>query len=450
MKSVRVFALLILGAASLSGCAYFNGLYNANQLAKEAVRAEREGRVGEARSLWSRAAVKAESVSVRYTESKYRDDALLLRGTALYAAGRLEEALEPLELAIVVSPDTSLVERALLVLGRCQLALDNPNDAIVSFTRALPSNDTLLASSAHLWRGRAHAALGSHADAVADFAASSIVDAAFDLAVAQARLGRRSEAERVLAWRVEGDYTEHLWLAVLDSIGIQFPGAASSIVDYLLEVGELSAEQKGVLLLDDGGRWFDAGESELANARFLQVLDVAARYPVSDLARLMFYVSRLQTESDLGMLATMLDSVSATEVPDWDMRPSPQELLSVLEMAVGVLEDRGSNTEAGDDRRRAHLDLEMFLAAEALRDKLGAHGLAASLFEEIEFRFPGSPLAPKALLAAASLDSVASDSLIQIARHRYPHSPYVLVLRGLALAEYAALEDSIRSLILLR
>ena len=85
---------LILGGLALgllAGCAYYNGLYNANRLVKAAEKAEREGRVGEARSFWAQAAVKAESVVARYPESKYRDDALLLRGRATVACcGQLE------------------------------------------------------------------------------------------------------------------------------------------------------------------------------------------------------------------------------------------------------------------------------------------------------------------------------------------------------------------------
>ena len=50
-------ALMLLGVVTICGCAYFNGLYNANQLEKDAPGGEGEGRVGEARSLWSQAAV---------------------------------------------------------------------------------------------------------------------------------------------------------------------------------------------------------------------------------------------------------------------------------------------------------------------------------------------------------------------------------------------------------
>ena len=83
---------LILLAGAVAACAYYNGLYNANQLAAEARRAEAEGRRGEARSLWLQAAVKAESVIVRFPESDRRDDALLMRGLAL---SRVAQPLHP-------------------------------------------------------------------------------------------------------------------------------------------------------------------------------------------------------------------------------------------------------------------------------------------------------------------------------------------------------------------
>ena len=77
----------LAAVALLGGCAYYNGLYNANRLVKEAERASRDGRIGEARSLWTRAAIKAESVAVRCPASRYRDDAWLVWGRALREAG---------------------------------------------------------------------------------------------------------------------------------------------------------------------------------------------------------------------------------------------------------------------------------------------------------------------------------------------------------------------------
>ena len=78
MRSSRAPLAWMLLTTAMVGCAYYNGLFNANRLAADAERAERDGRSGEARSLWAQAAVKAESVATRYPGSGHRDDALLL------------------------------------------------------------------------------------------------------------------------------------------------------------------------------------------------------------------------------------------------------------------------------------------------------------------------------------------------------------------------------------
>jgi len=264
----RLFALLLLGAATVSGCAYFNGLYNANQLIKDARRAEREGRIGEARSLWSRAAVKAESVAVRYDQSKYHDDALVLQGMALWAAGQCRNAAAPLQAAIEISDDPALVERAHFFLGRCEYEDGQMGPAISSFSRTLPSDDTLLASGAHLWRGRAYEATGQHYLAIADFRASSLVDAAFDLAVAYARLDLPADAEDVLRWRVDGDFEPDLWTATLDSVGDFLPDLSATVTELLLERLDLDDAESGDLLLRDGEMWVAWEEGEQAATRF--------------------------------------------------------------------------------------------------------------------------------------------------------------------------------------
>ena len=92
-------------------------------------------------------------------------------------------------------------------------------------------------------------------------------------------------------------------------------------------------------------------------------------------------------------------------------------------------------------------DLEMFLAAEGLRDVVRAPGLAAALFCRLQVVFPRSAIAPKALIAAAVLDPARSDSLLALAYTRYPTSPYTLALQGIVGDEYTVMEDSLRTLL---
>src|SRR5215204_4426183 len=94
--SLRNLLLATFLAGLLSGCVYYNGMYNANRLAGSARKAEREGRTFEANNLWGQVATKAESVVVRHPTSKYADEAGVLRGVALARLGHCEEALGPL------------------------------------------------------------------------------------------------------------------------------------------------------------------------------------------------------------------------------------------------------------------------------------------------------------------------------------------------------------------
>ena len=116
MRGGTVALAFVIIGAMVSGCAYYNGLYNANRLAKDAEQAEREGRESDARSLWAQVAVKAESVVARYPQSKHRDDALLLRGKALRATGDCAQAIEPLTQSLVSSPDSTIRTNSRLLL----------------------------------------------------------------------------------------------------------------------------------------------------------------------------------------------------------------------------------------------------------------------------------------------------------------------------------------------
>ena len=154
--------LWLLGTLALAvgACAYYNGLYNANRLAKDARRAEREGRTSEARSLWSRAAVKAETVIARFPKSKYHDDALLLRGIALERLKACGQAVPSLHEAVASSPNQELRAEARLVAARCWLALEQPESVVVEVTPLADDTPGVRHDEALLLRGRAYVWLG--------------------------------------------------------------------------------------------------------------------------------------------------------------------------------------------------------------------------------------------------------------------------------------------------
>ena len=139
----------ILLIALLGGCVYYNGMYNANRLARSAKKAEREGRTFEATSLWGQVATKAESVIVRHPSSKYADEASLLRGVALARMGQCEEALGPLSRMGLTAHRQDLTEEALLATGRCQVSLGNLSSGDAAFGQLLQSKDPERRREAH-------------------------------------------------------------------------------------------------------------------------------------------------------------------------------------------------------------------------------------------------------------------------------------------------------------
>jgi hypothetical protein len=420
------FALVLLA----TGCAYYNGLYNANRLAREATRAERDGRTGEARSLWSQAAVKAESVASRHRKSKYWDDALLLQGRALARTGSCLLAVAPLGLAADSSGDVQLGNEARLLLGECRLQMREPESTLVAVEPVLASGGTAERSGAHLLRGRALLRLGRDAEALEELTASGRREAEFDRAMVLTRLERRPEAAATLDALVEGPYDEALWLPALDTVGAGAPASVSPLVDRLTDEEGRRIGERLRLWLQDGRRWLAVRDSVAATRRFDQVRALAPDSVEGRTARAHLAVFAAARAPAWPQVRGLLDSLNAALRLGGDAVRVGGVHLSVVTRA-----ERGLGEEGGA--------LGLFLAAEDVRDSLFNVPLAASLFGQVEERYPESALAPKSLLAIAAVRPDDSDSLIAILRERYPASPYALVLAGAGSAAFEALEDSL-------
>lgn len=447
MRTPDAGAALAVVAAMITGCAYYNGLYNANRLMNAAEKAEREGRESEARALWSRAAVKAESVVARYPGSKYRDDALLVWGGALQSAGECDRAIAPLTLALASSPDSAIRRRSRQLLGRCYYESGEFQAADSILTPFADSQDSSVAVPAQLWRGRARLASGNYDEAVRDLAACGLPQAQIPLALAYAYLHQPLAAQRVLLAAHEGSLQESQWLSVLDTVGGLYPDVAGVVVDHLAEREGLSVDGRAVLLLRDGERWLEGDRAGEAAARFRQVIALAPSARVTAVAQVRVVQAELRLATEVTQAPVMLQRLRSVGLEEEDSkRLRYQELSSDLEMAVAGLAPPPSEGEpvsvAGGGP-----DLDLFMAAEVLRQDWLAVSLAVALLCELPRRFPRSAIAPKALLAAAWLDATRADSLLAVLHRDYPRSPYTLLLSGAAGDDYTALEDSLRALL---
>src|SRR6267378_3912138 len=147
--------LLVVGAAGAVGCVYYNGMWSAEQLAKEARRAEQRGSPFDARSFWARAAVKAESVVVQHPRSRWAEPALVLQGEALAKSGACDRAAVPLGAAARAARSDALRERAALAQAECTLAGNAPATVARQVADVMQSRDAGRRSEAAFLTGPA-------------------------------------------------------------------------------------------------------------------------------------------------------------------------------------------------------------------------------------------------------------------------------------------------------
>ena len=434
----RVRRVVLLGACSalLAGCAYYNGLYNANRLANEAKKAARQGRSGEARSFWSQAAVKAESVVARYPNSKYRDDALLLQGTAYVQINSCSRAVPPLEVAADSSPDESIRIQAGILLGRCKLVMREPVAAWNILTPVVASASGILRDEALLWRGRAALARGAYQLALQDLRQTARTEAAFGRALALARLGRSGEAAAVLDSLSRLPFDESEWRPVLDSLGATNQLAASSIVQLLTRRPDVTRGSKARLLLDDGVRWNRLVQPSEAEERFEAVMELVPDSVEGRVAAAHLLVASVRQERDLARVPDLAEKLREVMADGGLPLRIAGPVVRALDTVMGAIQEEGIS------------DLELFLVAEWLRDSISAYPLSARVFRKVQDDHPSSAIAPKALIAAAALDPAFADSLYDFLQETYPESPYTMLAVGGAGGErFAAVEDSLRKVL---
>jgi hypothetical protein len=416
-------------AGVLAGCAYYNGLYNANRLVDQADKAREQGRSGEARALYLQAAVKAESVAVRYPTSKWRDDALLLWGQGLRSAGDCKEAVRPLQLAVDSSQDAAVRQRATLELGACRVVTGRLDAAVRLLAPLLEAGDSASAAEAALWKGRAELQRGAYGTAARDLLRAHPDSAAFDLALAYGAMDKVAAARRALEVPLSAPYEEQHWLAALDSLGARAAAAAADLTDSLAARSDLTAGERARLLLADGARWEAHGALDRAARRYAAAQQAAPDSLEEGVAGARLVLVDLRRATDPAVLPELLERLREAEEVGGEAARVAACAEAVLTRAV-----------------QARDPVSMFEAAEALRDSVDASGLAAQLFWQIPQDHPASFVAPKALLAAVALEPHRTEAALALLTTRYRESPYVLALSGGAAEAFRAAEDSLRAL----
>jgi len=427
---------VVLLAALLGGCVYYNVMYNTKRLAGSARRAEREGRTFEANNLWGQVVTRAESLVARHPDSKYVDEALVLKGIALARLNQCDAAVTPLGRVSLLPANAEVSEEASVALGRCRLRLGEPAVAEAMFARAVDSEDPARRREARLLRARALRMTGRQAEAVAALEESSDPVAVHERLLALASAGRREAALALADSMLTARDSAARWDTVVVAVGREDPATASALVDRLERRPGTPPATRARLLLDDGLRLATV-DSVRAEARLRQAAEADSAGDFGEGARLRLTRLKLRRAGSVSQLPPIAEEL--------DQRIARKGAIAAeaaqLRQAVARVLTASDSASAGAPQA----DLRLFLAAEIARDSLAAPALAASLFRTIVEATPESPYAPKAILAGRGLDPVWGESAMPLLEGRYAGSPYVAFIQGAEPYGYRELEDSLQS-----
>jgi tetratricopeptide (TPR) repeat protein len=424
---------LLLSSILLGGCVYYNGMYNANRLAKSARKAERDGRTFEANNLWGQVATKAESVVVRHPTSKYAEEASVLRGVALARLGQCDQALMALSRVPVDTKPSDLTEDALLATGRCQLTLGNVAAAEAAYTALLDSRNGDRRREALFQHARVLRQSGKHEEALQALKGIKDPRAEDERVLALAGAGHLPQALALVDSFVARRDSTRPWDSLVVIMSRQNPEAASQVLDHIRALPARTPEIQARRLLDDGVRLMDLDTARAA-ARFREAASVTGSSDAAGRASLELVVMALraaQRIEDLPAAKKALDSISV----HFQTAAYPATQLSATLQGIDSAASVTWETPRGD--------LQLFLAAEAARDSLRAPRLAEALLRRILEDYPHSSYGAKVVLAVRQLNPGWTDSAKALLEGQYAQSPYMAMIRGESSDEYRKLEDSL-------
>lgn len=426
--------LLVLAAVISSGCVYYNGIYNAQNLYEEAERLRLSGADSLALARYGDVVRKAAKGFRKEPEGPWADEALYLLGRARLRMGELQAARLALHQAADRTSDEQLRLGALLYIGATLMQEGDGRGGIVFLNQALEGlNDGPELAEAHLLRARVLLSAGEEDAGWWDLDRAADLDAGLRVAAAMERVRWGVEHGNLLRTR-EGA-----------RLLLSYPEAAArrdSVVSLFRWASRRwGAEEMASLLGDSQYAWgrMERGDALMARAELLyeagdtagarvQAESVAGGFgEAAAEARILLARWRLEGARDLSGLA------------DARRLLLPSEKHAEVAVFLGALEETATLTELGLTE-----PLAWFAAAEVARDGLGAPVLARGLFLAYADGAPDEPWAAKALLAALTVSREEGDRAWLRGRlESRSENPYVLAARGEPAPGFQVLEEEL-------
>ncbi|MBL0172677.1 MAG: hypothetical protein IPP90_18605 [Gemmatimonadaceae bacterium] len=384
-RAFLVAALPVL----ISGCVYYNGVYNAKEAAHTGDARLRRGDESDAVQFFQLSAAKAESILVRHPTSKWRTRALYLAGRGAALAGQCESAMHRLPEFLTIPGSTEDDRaRARVALASCELRSALIPAARRRLDSLIDAPNAEIARQARLWAARAALADGDR-DAVARLLGGT-EDGAMPWELLQSSLSAHEyvRVESLLVQRARrADYRDDVTRALREMFAAGRWDAVEAVVHGydLSRVRDASRASMHFVVGDLNVR---VGQDSVARQHLLTARTLAGRDTVIEresAARIAYLaMRRVSTLREVDTIVAREDS--AVRRTPYARRLNEQLLL------VRLLAQQAEPTGAA-----------WFLAAEVARDSLRAPELARAMFLRVVREAPQAPLAPHALYAAGLL-----------------------------------------------
>ncbi|MGH7634442.1 MAG: hypothetical protein ACRENC_11980, partial [Gemmatimonadaceae bacterium] len=370
-RVARLFAML-----PLAGCAYFNGIYNAQRAEHRADTMRRSGRSAVADSLYQLAATTADSVRVHHPTGHWAARAELIAGWSLAMSSDCDRA-EPLLRSVLMraaARDTGDA-RATLALGVCLIRAQRYAEgrALVGPLGALP--DRQVAADASLWAAVASTVLGEPDSVRAYMQGVSRSRVDWQLSRIYLDQGQWASAESLLQRRAaRGDFRAD----VPESLRMLWQAGRAPAVERIVAAYDSARTPAGPLAalhMLTGEMALQSSDDSIALAHFMAAGRLTRDSIVARNARAEVTLLSLRD------LASLVDVRTAIEQGADQMEGSAlHERLVHNLLLVELLHTRDDNAGAG-----------LFLAAEVARDSLRAYALSRAFFQQVA-RLTRSPL----------------------------------------------------------
>ena len=426
----------VLGVVVVSGCAYYNTLYNSERLYEEAEGLRREGRDSLAEERYRDVIRKTADAYRGRQTGEMAAQALFLLGRAQLRVDQAREARAALAQAASLTREPALRPQVLVYQALASARMGDERGALILLEEAFSVGVTGRAlGEAHLLRGRLRLGEGNTAAGWDDLdqAAAAEPGVAVEAGVERLRSGvrhkdlerARSSLARLLLDSTAGDRLDTISALVSAAAAQWSPSVAATMLGDV-DSSAWDGAARSRLGLQQATLFHLAGDTVAADDRAWRVARGRGEAVVQ--ARLLLSKWRLDRTRDLNEA----QSVVPILLPVGD-DPRVVELLESVDDL-----DRYSGIGLDDP-------LGWFAAAELARDRLDAPVLARGLFLAYADTDPSDPWAPKALLAALDVATDRDDrSWLSGRLEAHRDSPYVQAAWGGWVTGLDVLEEELR------